>query len=62
MAPELVHTDSNHPHTEPQVENLDSLANDPKSGSITKPPYLKVPEDYVTSVLSKFLVGNEETL
>ena len=46
----------------PRLKTWDSLVKDPRSQSITKPPNLKVPEDYVPSVLSKFLLGNEETL
>ena len=71
MAPELVDTDSNHQCIEPQVErlrskfvhqNLDPAAKDPIFESVTQLPNPKATEDYVLSALSKFLVGNEETL
>ena len=71
MAPELVHTDSNHPCTRPQAnisrsefvpQDLDSSATDDISESITQLPSLRVTEDYVPSPLSKFLALEDETL
>ena len=71
MAPELVHTDSNHPCTRPQTnilrsefvpQDLDSSATDDISESITQLPSLRVTEDYVPSPLSKFLALEDETL
>ena len=60
MAPELVHTDSNHPCTKPQA--LDSSATDPISESITQLPSPKVTEDYIPSPMSPFLDQEEEAL
>ena len=71
MAPELVDTDSNHPCTETPVEisrsifvhqNLNSAAKDLICEFTTQLPNPKATEDYVPSVLSNFLVGNEKTL
>ena len=70
MAPELVHTDSNHPCTKPQANisrsefvslDFDSSATDPISESITLLPDLNVTEDYVPSPLSKCLALEDET-
>ena len=71
MAPELVHTDSNHPCTRPQAnisrsevvpQDLDSSATDDISESVTQLPSLTVTEDYVPSPLSKLLALEDETL
>ena len=71
MAPELVHTDSNHPCTKPQANisrsefvplDLDSSATDPISESITLLPDLNVTEDCIPSLLCPFLDEEDETL
>ena len=71
MAPELLHTDSNHPCTKPQANisrfeffplDLDSSATDPISESITQLPDLNVIEDYIPSPLSPFLALEGKTL
>ena len=71
MAPELVHTDSNHTCTKPKANisryefvplDLDSSATDPISESINQLPSPKVTEDYIPSPLSPFLDQEEEAL
>ena len=70
MAPELVHTDSNHPCTRPQAnisrsefvpQDLDSSATDDISESITLLPSLRVTNDYTPIPLSPFLALEAET-
>ena len=69
MAPELVHTNSNHPCTKPQANisrsefvplDLDSSATDPISKSITQLHSPKVTQKYIPSPLSPFLDQEEE--
>ena len=71
MAPELVHSNSNHPCTKPEANmsrsefvplDLDSSATDPISESITQLHSPKVTEDYIHCPLSPFLGLEEETL
>ena len=70
MAPELVHTDSNHPCTRPQAnisrsefvpQDLDSSATDDISESITLLPSLRVTNDYIPIPLSPLLAPEAET-
>ena len=70
VAPELVHTDSDHPCTRPQVnisrsefvpQDLDSSATDDISESITLLPSPRVPNDYIPIPLSPFLAPEAET-
>ena len=71
IAPELVHTNSNHPCTKPQANisrselvplDLDSSTTDPISESITQLHSPKVTEDYIPSPLFPFLDQEEEAL
>ena len=70
MAPELVHTDSNHPCTRPQTnisrsefvpQDLASSETDDISESITLLPSLRVTNDYIPIPLSPFLALEAET-
>ena len=70
MAPELVHTDSDHSCTRPQAnisrsefvpQDLDSSATDDISESITLLPSLRVTNDYISIPLSQFLALEAET-
>ena len=71
VAPDLVHTDSNHPCTKPQAnisrsdfvpQDLDSSVTDPISESITQFPGSRVTKEYIQSLLPSFLALEEETL
>ena len=71
MAPELVHTNSNHPCTKPQAnisrsefvpQDLDSSATDHISESITQLSSPKVTVDNIPSPLSPLFYQEEEAL